>query len=105
MGSSRNISEQAVVLAAWAMPHAPTILTRRRSTVSSAGSRSPMQRSGCELKRWRRLLHHGLLLLLHDWLLLLHGQLLLLHDHLLPYDGWLPAGLLLLFLRRAWRGY
>ena len=52
-----------------------------------------MQNSGHERKWWRRLLHHGLPLLLHDRLLL--------ENH-----AWqtLLVGLLLLFLRHAWRG-
>ena len=122
MHGPRNVTKPWGVPAAWDMTQAPATCTRRRSTVPSAGSCSPMQTSGHERRWWRPLLHHGLLLrLLHGLLLLLHGQLLLLHDQLLLLHGWLLlllgrlllelnawqrllVDLLLLFRRHAWRG-
>ena len=93
MRGPRNVIEQGAAPAAWAMSHAPATSTRRRSTVPSAGSLSPMRSSGHERRWWRRLKHHGLLLLLHGRLRILHGHhgqlLLLLRGRLLLLHGWL----------------
>ena len=99
MPGSRNVIEQGAAPAAWDMSHAPATSTRRLSTVSSVGSHNPMRSWGHERRWWRRLMNHGLLLLLEGrLLLLLRGRLLLLHGRLLLLHCWqlLPHHRLLL---------